>query len=329
MSNPAEPRSKLEHAVERASERAAEFASEHTVEHASVRAAERGWRRRSVLAALVLGGCALDPDEDHHGADAPSVAPLPRLPRTAWVFSSGGPRGFVHAGVIKALDELGLVPDLIVGASVGAAVGVLRAAGRKGSEIEALALDLQPLALARIALSGPQRLSGGAIAGLLREHAGHTLLQQLPIPAVCVVQRLGDGAVLGFNRGDLGLAVQAACAIEGQFSPVRIRGQHYADADLRMPLPVRLARALGATRVLAVDASAHEDRAPPGTESWRAGDLRKRALTRPDAEAATLLLHPDIGYYASISRDYRQRCIDAGYRETLAATDKLRALHQA
>ena len=44
------------------------------------------------------------------------------------MFSSGGPRGFVHVGVLKALDELGLLPDVILGASVGAVVGALRAA---------------------------------------------------------------------------------------------------------------------------------------------------------------------------------------------------------
>ena len=71
------------------------------------------------LAAAALAGCALDPDEDHTGADAPAAAPLPRKPRVAWVLSSGGPRGFVHVGVVKALDEMGLLPDLIVGASVG------------------------------------------------------------------------------------------------------------------------------------------------------------------------------------------------------------------
>jgi NTE family protein len=141
------------------------------------------------------------------------------------------------------------------------------------------------------------------------------------------VQRLADGAVLGFTQGDLGLAVQAACAIEGQFTPVRIRGQRYADADLKQPLPVRLARALGATRVLAVDASTHENKAPPGTEAWRPGDLRKRALTRPDAEAADVLLHPDFGYYASMSSEYRLRCINAGYEETMAAAARIKALH--
>ena len=134
--------------------------------------------------------------------------------------------------------------------------------------------------------------------------------------AVCVAQRLADGAVVPFSRGDAGLAVQAASAIEGQFTPVRVRGQRYADADLRLPLPVRLARALGATRVLAVDASADESRAPAGTERWREGDLRKRALTRPDAAAADVLLQPDIGYYAGLSRENRERCIQAGYRET-------------
>ena len=288
-----------------------------------------GLCRRSLLATLLLGGCTLEPDADHDGADAPTSAPLPRVPRTAWVFSSGGPRGFVHVGVIKALDELGLVPDLIVGASAGAAVACLRAAGRSGREIEALALDLMPWGLARLAVGASERLSGNGLARLMREEARHHLLQDLPIPMVCVAQRLADRSVVAFNRGDLGLAVQASAAIEGQFAPVRIRGQRHADADLVMPLPVRVARALGATRVLAVDASAHEERAPAGTERWRAGDLRKRALTQPDAALADVLLHPEFGYYAGFSREYREKAIAAGHRETLAAAQALRALHAA
>ena len=289
-----------------------------------------GAGRRVLLAAgaaLLLDGCTIDPDEDHAGPTVPSTGPLRQTPRTAWVFSSGGPRGFVHVGVLKAADELGLRPDLIVGASVGALVGVLFASGVPAREIEALALDLQPWTLARAAIGGAERLSGGAIAGLVREHARETQLERMRTAMVVVAQRLPGGEVVGFNRGDAGLAVQAASAIEGQFSPVRIRGQRYADADHRQPLPVRLVLALGATRVLAVDASAHEERAPAGASRYRAGDLRKRALTRPDAEAASLLLHPDFGYWVSLSREFRERAIAAGYRDTMAAADRLRALH--
>jgi len=285
------------------------------------------------VGAALLAGCALDPDADHTGPDAPTAAPLPRRPRVAWVLSSGGPRGFVHVGVIKALDELGLQPDLIVGTSVGALVGVLRAGGVMGPALQDLALNLQPARLARVTLSGPERMSGNAVGELVREQlqarGRAPLLQALPVMAVCVAQRLSDGAVVAFSRGDAGLAVQAACAIEGQFAAVRIHGQRHADADLRLPMPVRLARALGARHVLAVDASADERRTPAGAERWRESDLRKRALTQPDADAADVLLQPDIGYYASISREYRERCIEAGYRSTLAAAARLKALHGA
>ncbi len=288
-------------------------------------------QRRRLLGgagALVLAsGCTINPDADHAGPDAPSSGPLPSVPRIAWVFSSGGPRGFVHVGVLKALHELALAPDLIVGASIGAVVGLLCAAGMPAPEIVALALDLQPTRLARLALTGNEPLSGAAVRELVRERVRERLLERLPTPMVCVAQRLADGAVVGFNRGDAGLAVQAAAAIVGQFTPVRIRGQRYADADQRMPLPVRLARALGATRVFAVDASAHEGRAPPGAERYREGDLRKRALTQPDAALADLLLQPDFGYWVSLSREFRERAIEAGYRATLADAPRLRALH--
>lgn len=100
------------------------------------------------------------------------------------------------------------------------------------------------------------------------------------------------------------------------------------DADLISPLPVRIATSLGAQRVLAVDASAHEQNAPPGTERWRPADLRKRELTQVDAHLAQYVLHPDTGYYAGMSREYRERSIRIGYESTLQQADALRALHQ-
>ncbi len=276
----------------------------------------------------MLGGCA-GGDDDHRGPDLPQTAPLPQAPRTAWVFSSGGPRGFVHIGVLKAMDELGLKPDLIVGASVGALVGVLYAAGRSALEIETLALEVQPWSVVGLTWGGTSALSGAPLARFVREHAGVRLLQDLRLAVACVAQRLDNATPQAFTRGDLGLAVQAACAIEGRFVPVRLNGAAHVDADLHLPLPVRLARSLGAQRVLAVDAAAHVERAPPGAERYRVGDLRKQALVRPDAALADVLLHPDFGYWVSLSREFRERSIAAGYQATLAQAGRLRALHAA
>jgi NTE family protein len=295
-------------------------------------------RRRWLQAGLAgglglgLGGCSIAPDQDHTGDDAPAAGPLSQPVRTAWVFSSGGPRGFVHIGVLKALDELGLAPDLVVGASVGALVGVLYAGGLQAPALEDLALNLQPWQLLRLSppwADGDERLSGAALAEFVRLRVDARPLQALSPPAVCVAQRQDSGEVVAFSQGDAGLAVQASAAIEGQFTPVRIRGHRHVDADLRMPLPVRVARALGAKRVLAVDASAHEDRAPPGAGRYRVGDLAKRALTAPDAALADVLLHPDFGYWVNLSRDFRERSIAAGYRDAMAAAPALRAMHGA
>lgn len=284
-------------------------------------------RRLLGLGTLLLGGCGFGGDGDHDGPDAPAAAPLPGKPQVAWVFGSGGPRGFVHVGVIQALQELGLRPDLIVGASVGAFVGTLCAAGLPAAELRRLALDTAPWTLLGWSPAEPGLLNGRPLAQFVNQQLGDRPLQALPTSMVCAVQRLRDGAVLGFTRGDAGVAVQASSAIEGRFAPVRIRGEFYADADLVMPLPVRLARALGAVKVLAVDASAHEERAPPGAEAYREADLRKRALTRPDADAADLVLHPDLGYWAGIDREYRERLIGIGYRNTMARAEALRTLH--
>jgi NTE family protein len=300
------------------------------VPHGSSRCAEAS--RRHVLAAgaaALLSGCTLAPGADHDGDDAPQALMLARPVLQAWVFSSGGPRGFTHVGVLRALHEMGLAPDLIVGASVGALIGGLRASGVDAPAIEALALALQPMALARVALGAEERLSGAPLAELMRRHAAVTQLERMPVAMACVATRRRDGRVVAFTAGDVGLAVQASAAIEGQFAPVRIRGETYVDADWHSPLPVRVARALGARRIVAVDATAHLDGAPPGAARYRDGDLRKKTLVDADAVLADLVIKPDFGYWVNLSREFRERAIAAGYRDTMARERELLALHRA
>jgi NTE family protein len=112
-------------------------------------------------ASVLTTGCTINADVDHSDNQAPRYDPsLNRPARLAWVFSSGGPRGFVHIGVIKALEELGLKPDLVVGSSAGALVGALYASGIRAAKLEALALDLGLLDVGRWAMLGEGKFDG-------------------------------------------------------------------------------------------------------------------------------------------------------------------------
>jgi NTE family protein len=289
-------------------------------------------RRHALGAALValgLPGCTFAPNVDHADDDAPRIKPLAQKPRVAWVLSSGGPRGFTHVGVLRALHQMGLAPDLIVGASAGALVGALRASGLAPAAIESLALDLQPLSLARIAIGAQESLSGAPLAELVRQHAAVQRIERMPIAMACVAARQRDGHAVAFTAGDVGLAVQASAAIEGQFAPVRIRGETYVDADWYCPLPVSVARGLGASIVIAVDASAHLERTPAGAERFRQSDLKKKALVDAESKSADIVLKPDFGYWVSLTSEFRKRAIDAGYRDAMARESELKALHRA
>ncbi len=285
----------------------------------------------SALAAA--GGCSIAHDSDHTGDGAPAIGSIPsgRLPARplALVLGSGGPRGFVHAGVLKALDEVGFVPDLIVGASIGSLVGALYASGVRGADIVNLATELSITQIGQLALGASERFNGRPLADFVNRSVERRPIEAFKTPFAAVAIRRADKTVQAFTQGDAGVAVQASCAIEGLFTPVRIRGEPFVDADKVAPVPTRVARALGAARVLCVDASAHEDKAPPEAARFREGDAAKRASILPDVRAADVALHPFFGYWVSFTDEFRWRAIDAGYRETLAQADKIRALMKA
>jgi NTE family protein len=279
-----------------------------------------------------LTSCALTPNENHHAPDAPqALLParlLDGLPSNAkaLVLSSGGPRGFVHAGVLKAFEEIGVRPDLVVGSSVGSLVGALYASGVSGREIANIAMDLGPLRLATLALGAKERFSGEPLVAWVNEQVGGKPIESFKTKFAAVALRIKDDEVAAFTKGDAGIAVQASCAIVGTFTPVMIRGEVWADSDLKVPMPVRLARQLGATRVLSVDASAHEDKAPANSGRFRESDLKKRLLTTPDATSADLNLHPFFSYWVSITQEFRERTIKAGYETTISQAKEIEKL---
>jgi NTE family protein len=298
-------------------------------------------RRRLLRSSMLVGsslalglpviGCAINPNYDHNGADAPVMDNLDATsahPMAPWalVLGSGGPRGFVHIGVLKALDEIGVCAPMIVGASVGSLVGALYANGKSAKEIEELALSLSVARFARVNLGGKERLVGSAVANFVTEQTANQPMEAFKARFHAVAVRADDRQPVSFGKGDAGVAVQASCAIEGTFTPVTIRGQRYHDPDLVTAVPVRMARRLGAKRILSVDCSAHEDKAPPEAARFKESDLRKRMLTLVDVKEADLNLHPFFGYWVSISEEFRRRAILAGYRATLEKADLIQRL---
>jgi NTE family protein len=284
-------------------------------------------RLRSILAAAALLAAACTP-ETVPPDRLPRFAPPPAdfRPGVALVLGSGGPRGFAHIGVLKVLEEAGIRPDLIVGSSVGAMVGALYANGMSAAELEREANGLNVLAFFELRMVGGQLAKGTTTQSWVNERVGGKALEQLVTPLVVAATRLRDGKLALFNRGDTGLAVRASSASPGQFEPVPIGEELYVDGDEASPVPIRAARSLGARVVIAVDVSAYPETTPPGVpREWIEKDARRARQVKAEAADATVLLHPDIGYYAGHDADYRRRVMAAAEAYTRRQLPAIRA----
>jgi NTE family protein len=268
------------------------------------------------LACLLLAGC-----------DLPRTVPPERLPRfekpagpapsVALVLGSGGPRGFAHIGVLKALEEAGVRPDLIIGSSVGSMVGALYAAGLDARHLERLAYEINVLEFFESPMLWGGVASGNAVANYVNLRVSGKPIEALPIAFVAAATRLPDGKLALFNRGDTGLAVRASGASPGQFEPVKVGDYLYVDGDEASPVPIEAARSLGARVVIAVDVSAYVEDTPPGVpREWVAKDARRARQVAREAHAADVVVHPNIGYYAGHTADYRRRVIAIAERAT-------------
>jgi NTE family protein len=211
-----------------------------------------------------------------------------RPARTALVLSGGGAKGLAHIGLLHVMDSLGIRPDLIVGASMGAAIGALYASGYSGRELDSLSRvvdlnqlfrtyppraprslgPLQPLVVweqgeRRFQLQSPgiveAEVNALVNAAMLRGNlTARGNFDSLAVPFRAVATDLATRGTVVLGSGDLAQAVRASVAIPLLFAPERDdQGRILVDGGLSANIPIRIARDLGAERVIVSDATEH------------------------------------------------------------------------
>lgn len=207
----------------------------------------------------------------------------------------GGARGLCHIGVIRVLEEFGIRPQVISGTSMGGLIGAFVAAGYRAETMAEIATDLRwrrlidwnPLSGRVISTDGFQRW--------LRNLLPPTF-EQLDLPLVLTATDITDGRIHYSQRGDLIRALCATTAYPGVIEPVAIGRARLVDGGLLNQMPVDGALMLGATRVLAVNATPlaeldhpKEDAGSPRRRPLRGGAL-KELLRAVDVMQAQLTM---------------------------------------
>ncbi len=190
-------------------------------------------------------------------AEATTATPKPdtRRPVIGLALGGGAARGFAHIGVMRTLLSHGIVPDVIVGTSIGAVVGGSYAANQlDGLETWARGLTVRGiLSYLDISLSGSGLIRGDHLAARLDTALADYRIDDLPIRFAAIATEFNTGHEIWLTRGRLADALRASYSLPGIFPPVRIGGRWLVDGALVNPVPVSAARALGARLVIAVN----------------------------------------------------------------------------
>ena len=265
--------------------------------------------------------------------------------RFALVLGGGGMKGLAHVGALRALEERGWVPDVIVGTSIGSLLGAAWANGFATAELADVALGLERADVFHIArrdiavklIRAPAIYRGAPLDALIRGFVGGLTFEELDRRLVVASVDINSGMQLywglpGLRRVSVADAVLASCALPGFFPPREIDGRFCVDGALADNLPVALAATLGVDGVVAVDVGASSVlRAETQDQGFAAIFARATEIVFQQllevrlsrwAAPPLLLVQPRVEHVPMFSFEHTRELIDEGYRATDAALDQ-------
>lgn len=199
-------------------------------------------------------------------------------PKIGLALGSGGARGWAHIGVLRALDEMGIVPDYVAGCSMGALVGAAYVSGNLDALEEwALTITTRKLAMmVDVSLNSGGLVEAKHVAKFFETLDMPEMIEDQKIPFLAIATDMRTGREVWLRDGPIIDAVRASIALPGIISPYEINGRWLLDGGLTNPLPVSACRAMGADIVIAVNPEAKRlnvmwnEPTPSADETWAA-----------------------------------------------------------
>jgi NTE family protein len=253
------------------------------------------------------------------------------LPRLGLALGCGSARGWAHIGVIRALEERGLRPEVVVGASVGALVAASHAGGR----LDALEKWVRALTQREVWRLVDTRFRGGGIMtgnrlmDAIATSVGDPVIEELGLGFAAVATDLYTGEEVWIREGPVMAAVRASSGVPGLFTPTWYLDRWLIDGGVVNPLPVSVCRALGADVVIAVDlsrsvtseeAGAPRQSQPSLLESMsNAINIMQDRITRSRLviDPADLVLRPVLRDFQLMDFHRAAEAIESGYRHVV------------
>ena len=243
-----------------------------------------------------------------------------------YALSGGFIKGFAHLGVIQALLEHDIKPDIISGVSAGALAGVFYADGNEpyrvldyfsGHKFQ----DLTKLVIPKVGL-----FALGEFIDFLKSNLKAQKLEDLKLPLIITATDLDHGRSMHFHKGNIAERVAASCCMPVLFTPVKIGNRHYVAGGLLMNLPVSTIRN-ECEKVVAVNVSplmAEKYKMNIVSIAMRSYHFMFRANTFPERDNCDLLIEPyNLEGYSNTELEKAEEIFEQGYNTASEVLDQL------
>lgn len=237
-------------------------------------------------------------------------------PVVALVLGGGGLRGFAHIGVLRAIEEAGIEPAIVVGTSAGSIVGAAYASGMSSAGIESEAIGLDLFSLMDFTLSTGGIMRGNKIASWTERVTRGRPIEHFPRRFAAVATDLDSASAVVIDHGSAGNAIRSSSAVPGVTVAVPYSKGHLIDGGITSLVPVRFARAMGADLVIAVDIYCQGSRgAGVGVPAvlHRVMHAQSCLLAVPEMAEADVLIAPAVEMPGMSDPEGRKAAIEAGY----------------
>lgn len=254
-------------------------------------------------------------------------------PALGLALGGGAVLGFAHLGLLEALEEDGIRPDLLSGTSAGALVAALFAFGTAPRRIQELLVPLTWRKVSDFSRTSLGLLSNASIGRMLAEELGDVDIRDSPVPLAIIAADIHTGEAVFLRDGPLGDAVRASAAIPGLYAPVPIGGRLLVDGGIVENVPVRPLQEMGADVIVAATLGEALDFQPVRTlvgVLTNAFLIAVNTATRLDLKAGVdVLVEPKLEVYNHWDLRQREQLIERGRDAGREARPRIRAAIEA